>query len=227
MHGPDPERLAAGPEAPLLVGRWSAWAKREFWQRLMICRSGFLGPRPPPSSLLGRLDARHGRPFGGRPPKPVLDPDLPIWRPEALLDFLRPERHGIEANTVRPPRPWSPDKIPAEMEARLEQREAQFNLRNIARLERDTEEEVELQRESLPVTARDTFAQVEAPMPPYAPPELLGEFLVDAVRDYRRRVHHMFMVDDWTRRFGKEIAEKLTFPLWKYDPDAPSGRLVP
>lgn len=141
--------------------------------------------------------------------------DRPVYR--QIRALLR--RAGrIRGRTVQQRTMERPEGI----DGALEHLCPQFFLRNIGRVERPEEEGLPLEVQEV----RDSRAEEvlrEIRHLRYQPPRLLERMNIDEVRWLRGMLRRVLYLEDWRRRFGRELKETVRGPLFRYDPDAPVG----
>ena len=109
---------------------------------------------------------------------------------------------------------------PAGLDSSLENKTPQFFLRNVSRTGHFVEESPRFEK----VETRDRQAETIVPemrRMRYSPPPFLQKWNLDEVIRVRKLFRTLLHDDDWTRRFGRELKERVRGPLFKYDPDAP------
>lgn len=135
--------------------------------------------------------------------------DLPLYRMVRSLLRRGMSRRGREF----PVRAIEP---PPEVTAGLDHKAPQFFLRNVGRVERPVEEGLPFElAESVSVDLGPTRAEVRR----YRPPELLRRWNLDDVVWLRALVRRVVFEEDWRRRFGRELKDRIRGPLFRYDPD--------
>lgn len=147
--------------------------------------------------------------FEGLPPTD----DLPLYRMARRVWRAANRLRGREF----PRRMMEP---PADLQGRLEHKTPQFFLRNIPRVERWVDDEPSFQV----VEVRDREAErmlADLRSLRYEPPAFLSEWNITLVNELRALLRRLFFEEDWTRRFGRELKERVRGPLFRYDPDAP------
>lgn len=108
---------------------------------------------------------------------------------------------------------------PDGIEGMLDERVPQFFLRNIQRAERELPDEMEWKGSAgLPDVMNIKLVKDELPRR-FPKPELLSHWNIDDMIWFRAMIQKYFHKTEWNRHFGHEIKEKLTGPIWKYDPD--------
>lgn len=158
---------------------------------------------------VGSFPARLLQPFDPQPDRLL-----------ATLELANRDLAGALPRGAREIKPKRKEDYPSELTSQMEHREAQFFLRNIPRLERFPEEELPFDRRSIALgSLHDALEAVRGAR--YEPPVLVEVFNLAHVKAYRRGIRRAFYEDDWTRRFGRELREKLRVPVWRYDADAP------
>ncbi len=173
------------------------------------------GPFPLVSERLSRrLLERYQRPL---PPEGFEGPrtmeDLPLYR---MARRVWKATRRFRAREF-PRRMMEP---PPDLGRRLEHKTPQFFLRNIPRVERSVEDKPEF----TVVQVRDRQAErviTDLRSLRYEPPAFLTEWNLDKVMELRALLRRLFFEEDWTRRFGRELKERVRGPLFRYDPDAP------
>lgn len=135
--------------------------------------------------------------------------------------YLRARALWRRMQRVRLPQ-WTQRSLerPQEVDGQLEHLCPQFILRNVGRLERAEEEGVPLEVQSV----RDHEAEEvlrEFRRLRYRPPELLEHMNLEEVVRLRSLLRRLLFEEDWRRRFGRELKERIRGPLFRYDPDAP------
>lgn len=108
---------------------------------------------------------------------------------------------------------------PPGLEDRMEHKTPQFFLRNIPRVERSAPDEPEFDVSYVRDREAEATLQALRKMR-YKPPEFLKEWNIERVVELREMLKVLVEKEDWTRRFGREIKERIRGPLYKYDPDA-------
>ncbi|MBL6974412.1 MAG: hypothetical protein ISR64_01650 [Deltaproteobacteria bacterium] len=107
---------------------------------------------------------------------------------------------------------------PDGMDAALEHKTPQYFLRNVGRAERTTDDSPRFEvEETGDPSMRGGVGDL--PRMDYEPPALLDRWNLEEVVRVRRLFRDILFDDDWTRRFGREIKERIRGPLFKYDPD--------
>jgi hypothetical protein len=157
---------------------------------------------PCENSPITRLTSRLDNPCINVPPRMRL-PELPpeVDRLAALKEML--DRVQQPMSVERPPREHPAD---GKVEDALGQRTPQFNLRNTPRVERDPEDLPEWV--VTPCGRADVDADLDVVRKArLRPPELLGEWTVDVVREARREQKARACVLQWSQHFGREARE--------------------
>lgn len=136
--------------------------------------------------------------------------DLPLYRMARSLLRRGMSRRGREfpVRTIEPP---------PEVTAGLEHKTPQFFLRNVGRVERSVEDGLSFE---VAEAARVDLGAARAEVRRYRPPELLRRWNIDDVAWLRALVRRVMFEEDWRRRFGRELKERVRGPLFRYDPDA-------
>ncbi len=160
-----------------------------------------------------RLAARYHRALG---PEAFEGPrsmeDLPLYRMahRVLKAARRLRGREFPRRMVEPP----PD-----LGGRLEHKTPQFFLRNVPRVERFVEDEPEFEVKRVrDIEAERVVQRLRALR--YEPPAFLTEWNMARVVELRALMRRLFFEDDWTRRFGRELKERVRGPLFRYDPDS-------
>ncbi len=138
--------------------------------------------------------------------------DLPLYRlaRRVLQTARRLRGREFPRRMVEPP----PD-----LGGRMEHKTPQFFLRNILRVERFVEDAPEFEVTQVrDLEAENVVQQLRSLR--YEPPALLTEWNMTRVVELRALMRRLFFEDDWTRRFGRELKERVHGPLFRYDPDA-------
>ncbi len=144
---------------------------------------------------------------------------------EGRMDLDQIERWREWAGALREARPMNPGGLPAEVEEPMREKERQFILRNLGRAERIVDPDGPLPYTTEFVewpTIEDAYARTRG----YAhqTPRMLEQSNLDVVRSelaWRRRMHRGIK---WGERFGHEVKQTLTGPMWKHDPEAQAER---
>ncbi|HOI11328.1 MAG TPA: hypothetical protein PK313_12705 [Myxococcota bacterium] len=163
--------------------------------------------------LWPRLAARYHRPGVAESfPGPRSMEDLPLYRMARRLLRAGLARRGREF-------PIRAAEQPSDVASGLEHKAPQFFLRSVGRVERAEEERLPLAPTA--GVARVDLSAVRAQAGRYRPPALLQRFNVDEVAWLRGLIRRVVFQEDWRRRFGRELKQRVRGPLFRYDPDAP------
>lgn len=162
---------------------------------------------------LGRwLSAKYESPVG---PEAFTGPasmeDRPLYR---WTRRLLKARSRLQGRTF-PRRVMDP---PDGMESTLEHKTPQYFLRNVGRAEHSVDDSPRFEVEEV----RDPSAEGlvgDLRSRRYEPPAFLDQWNLEEVVRVRRLFRDILFDDDWTRRFGRELKERIRGPLFKYDPD--------
>lgn len=156
--------------------------------------------------------ARDVRPRGAR-----IDPPEPLdTRVDRFVDLDALEALAEWQGLARPARTMSDEEYPSDLEEAMDEREPQFNLRNIPRAERyaDPDERLAYDRDrfeyGLHVEGVGEDRRWE-----HEPPELLEEMNLDAVRAQLAWRRWYSNEARWERYFSKEIRTHTDGPLWR------------
>jgi hypothetical protein len=229
------ERLYGYPEV-LLPLDWPLWSpvaarKVRFWEGLATWRGGQL------------FDPIADSPYHCGP---TLSTDLarrrpPIGQTWRDVRFFRPRRTvgmNVEDNpafspkealqgVIRHPRPFDEKKDTlsepvAKAEGQMEDKLAQFFLRNIGRVERlhDDVLEYELVQSELRGFDDAPLEEARKIQRHYVPPPLLDEITYRTVAKNVDATRELFFRAQWNRFFSRELKADLPGPLWKHFPDA-------
>ncbi len=163
--------------------------------------------------LGGRLVGRYHRAlgpeaFGG----PRSMEDLPLYRMARKVFKAARRLRGREF----PRRMVEP---PPDLAGRLEHRTPQFFLRNIPRIERTLPDQPEFEVTQVRDLEAEHVVQNLRRLR-YERPSFLTEWNLSRVVELRALLRHLFFEEDWTRRFGRELKERVRGPLFRYDPDS-------
>jgi hypothetical protein len=176
-----------------------------------------IDPFGPLLTFLGRLGPTLETCFDRSPIQPMRPIDTRIDR---LVDLEALARLAEWKGVVRPTRPMKAEAVPGAAVDQMKECEPQFILRNLDRVERDTD-----LKEPLPHTRVALKAGIHA-VEPLAPsgrlfrrPELLEGTSLERVAQHQRAWRKLRDDEEWERRFCKEIREFHKGPLWAYDPD--------
>lgn len=201
MTGADPEgaeERATGPEL-------TAWPGRDPFAGHLAFVDRFW-PNPPRTASM----------------RPGFDPVDPIdTRADKLVDFDALEALAQWSGNLLEPREMRADEYPMEVEEAMAEREPQFHLRNLSRVERvaDPDHLEEMGRYRV-----ERGLEVEgagfAGGPTYEAPKLIEPMLLDTVAWRKQTTRELLDDNPWERHFGREIKENWGRPMWKYDPDA-------
>jgi FPC/CPF motif-containing protein YcgG len=153
---------------------------------------------------------------GMRPLKPI------DTRADKFLEIDELEKLAAFQGLFRSPVEQSQDAYPEHMKEALRNVEAQFILRNLARAVRmvDPDEHLEFEfvdsgRTNIATALADSrSAKIERV-------ELLEEMTPQLVGNHRSFIKGLYDDTAWERHFSREIKERITGPIWRYDPDAP------
>lgn len=152
-----------------------------------------------------------------RPIQPIEPLDTGADR---LVDFEALERLASFQGLLHPSRPMRDEELSDETTEALQEREPQYILRNIGRVEReiDLAAKLEVTRTKTPygLAAEPPRLRLEP-----LRPALLDSTTLDAVRDRQRHLRWHKHEAVWNRHFCKELRETWTGPFWRYDPDGP------
>ncbi len=157
------------------------------------------------------MAARYHRPGVAESfPGPRSMDDLPLYLMARSLLRRGLKRRGREF-TVRQIEP------PPEVSRGLAHTVPQFFLRNVGRVERPKEDSLPFEALARAPAALDA---ARAEVRRYRPPALLRRFNIDDVVWLRALLRRVVFEEDWRRRFGRELKERVRGPLFRYDPDA-------
>lgn len=107
---------------------------------------------------------------------------------------------------------------PPDLGGLLEHKTPQFFLRNIPRVERSLEDEPAFEVTRVRDLEAERVVQKLRALR-YEPPAFLTEWNLARVVEVRALLRRLFFEEDWTRRFGRELKERVRGPLFRYDPD--------
>lgn len=173
-----------------------------------------------PEVFARRLEDRLERPLPVEkvPERPSIE-DRPVYR--RIRALLR--RTGRIRGPVVQQRTL---ERPEGIEGHLENLCPQYFLRNIGRVERPEEEGIPLEVQEVRDSQAEEILQ-EIRHLRYRPPPLLDRMNLDEVRWLRGTLRRVLYLEDWRRRFGRELKQTVRGPLYLYDPDAPSSEGEP
>lgn len=140
--------------------------------------------------------------------------DLPLYRLARRI-FKRVRRlrgRDFPRRMVEPP---------PGLDSRLAHKTPQFFLRNIPRVERFVEDQPKFHVVKVRDVESERVVQRLRELR-YEPPDFLTEWNLERVKDLRILLRHLLFEEDWSRRFGREVKERIRGPLFRYDPDAPA-----
>ena len=145
----------------------------------------------------------------------------PGARVEDMLDFEALEAMASWQGLFLAPRDKRPGELDPVVEAQMKECLPQFHLRNIARYERhsDPDEDLELSHEQVPYGLRADGASTTR-LARYEPIELLEEMNLDVIKGYQQRMRWLIRETAWSRHFCQELKDSVRGPLWRYDADA-------
>ncbi|MGM0574458.1 MAG: hypothetical protein ACQEXJ_01815 [Myxococcota bacterium] len=152
-----------------------------------------------------------------RPRGAAITPTEPIdTRADRLVDLDELEAIASWQGLRKAPREMRDDDYPSDLEGAMEEREPQFILRNIPRVERyaDPEERLGYEHDRIQYGFHVEGVD-EARTYRHEPPELLEEMNLDVVRAQLRWRRWYSDEACWERYFSREIREKTQGPLWR------------
>ena len=228
------ERLYRFPEV-LLPMSWPEWSRAAeskvgFWEAFTPWRSGFLtapwtdAPYHDAPCLFRDLDAR--KPAIGNTPR-----DIRFFRPRRTVGMNvedDPVFAGVKPieGVMRSHRAFDEEKDElrepiAKAGDYMEDKLAQFFLRNIGRVERmhDDVLEYDVVRTELRGFDDSALEEARAIERKYEAPKLLEQITYVAVKENVEAMRDLFFRRDWTLYFCRELKQALPGPLWKHFPN--------
>lgn len=160
------------------------------------------------------IEPKHVR----QPIEPIEPLDTTI---DQLVDFEALEKLTQWQGFFRAPTTMPEDKYPVEMEERMGEREPQFVLRNLARVEKhaDPDERLAVEPHGLSFGLPDEVTSAARTLAEHSAPELLPELNGDVVRERQTWMRWLRTTARWDSFFGAEVKRSIDGPQWRQGPN--------